>query len=119
LFVSGSLDFFQGLIAIVRSHYYSFDPNEVVVVDLTAWGWITLFWGSIVTLAGVGLLWRYEIARWAAIIISGLGIILELGFAGSAQFTLLALTVVALNVLVLYGLVVHWHDAPESPRTSE
>jgi hypothetical protein len=35
----------------------------------------------------------------------------QLGFVGSSQFPLWALTVVALNVVVLYGLIVHWDDA--------
>jgi hypothetical protein len=37
----------------------------------------------------------------------------QLGFVGSAQYTLWALTVLALTAVVLYGLIVRWEDRPE------
>jgi hypothetical protein len=117
--VSGSLDFFQGLIAIVRGHYYHFDPNEVLVIDLTAWGWVMLSWGSVVALSGLGLLLRSELARQWVILVCALGIILELGFAGSGQFTLWALTLIALYALVMYALFVHWDDASAPASASD
>jgi hypothetical protein len=117
--VSGSLAFFQGLIAIVRNHYYNVDPNEILVIDLTAWGWVMLFWGSIVALSGIGLLWRSETARWWVVCMCALGIILELGFAGSGQLTLWALTLIALYALVMYALFVHWDDASAPASASD
>jgi hypothetical protein len=109
LMLTGSLDFFEGLIAIVRDHYYALDPNEVLVVDLTTWGWILLFWGSAVALTGLGLWWRSTVARWFAVAITVLNIVGQLGFAGSNHYPLWGLTVIAINVLVLFVLIVHWH----------
>jgi len=109
LTLSGSLDFFQGLIAIVRDHYYSLDQTEILVVDLTAWGWILLFWGSVVALTGLGLWSRSSVARWFAIVVSSANILGELGFAGGPDFTLWGLVVITLNVVVLYALTLHWH----------
>src|SRR5262245_23734550 len=67
MMLAGAVDFFQGLIAVVREHYYTVDPDEILVVDLTAWGWILLFWGSVVALSGVALWSRSNIARWVAL----------------------------------------------------
>jgi hypothetical protein len=118
--VVGSLDFFQGLIAIVRNHYYNVDPNEILVVDLTAWGWILLLWGSVVALTGVGLWFRSSVARTVAIVVMVLNLILELGFAGGHNYPLWAVMSNAVTILVLYALIVHWDskDAVEGETES-
>jgi hypothetical protein len=113
--LAGAFDFFQGLIAIVRNHYYSLDSSEIIVVDLTTWGWILLFWGSLVALAGIGLWLRSNAARWVALTIVILNMIGELAFAGGHNYPLWALVVNALSVVVLYALVVRWNDQ-EVPR---
>ena len=110
--IIGMLDFFQGLIAIIRDQYYVVTPNQIVVFDLTTWGWITLIWGIVIGLAGLGLLSGAGWARWFAIVVGSLSFIVQLGFVGSAQYPLWALTVVALTAVVLYALIVRWEDAP-------
>ncbi len=109
--IIGSLDFFQGLIAIIRDEYYVLTPEQIVVFDLTTWGWITLLWGIVVALAGFGLLAAQSWARWFAIIVGSLNFIAQLGFVGSSQYPLWALTVLALTAVVLYALIVRWDEA--------
>jgi hypothetical protein len=113
MIIIGTLDFFEGLIAVIRGQYYVLTPNQIVVFDLRTWGWITLFWGIVVGLAGLGLLSGRGWARWFTIVVGSLNFIVQLGFVGSAQYPLWALTVLALTVVVLYGLIVHWDDARE------
>jgi hypothetical protein len=115
MLLTGSLDFFQGLIAIIKGQYYFLSPDEILVVDLTTWGWIVLFWGSVVALAGVGLLFfRSNLIRWVAVALTGLNVIGELGFAGGHNSPLWGLVVITLNIVVLYALIVRWHE-DESP----
>ena len=111
MLIIGSLDFFEGLIAIIRGQYYVLTPQQIVVFDLKTWGWITLIWGIIVALAGVGLLAGSGWARWFAIVVLSLNIIGQLGFVGAAAYPLWALTVLALSSVVLYALIVHWDQA--------
>jgi hypothetical protein len=106
----GTLDFFQGLIAVIRDQYYVLAPNQIIVFDLTTWGWITLIWGIVVALAGLGLLARSGWARWFAIVVGSLNFVVQLGFVGSSQYPLWALTVLALTFVVLYALIVRWDD---------
>jgi hypothetical protein len=107
----GALDFFQGLIAIVNDKYYTLSPNQILVVDLTTWGWIVLFWGSVVALAGVLLWFRSKVARGFAVAIVVLNVIGELGFAGGNHYPLWGLVVIALNIVILYALIMRWDDA--------
>lgn len=113
MIIIGSIDFFEGLIAVIRDKYYVLTPSQIVVFDLTTWGWITLIWGIVVALAGFGLLAGSRWARWFAIIAGSLNFIVQLGFVGGSQYPLWALTGLALTLVVLYGLIVRWDDARE------
>jgi hypothetical protein len=73
-----------------------------------------LIWGIVLMLAGSALLAGRSWARWFTIIVGSLNFIIQLGFVGSSQYTLWALTVLALNVLVLYALIVRWGDVRET-----
>lgn len=111
LLIIGILDFFQGLIAVIRGQYYVLTANQIIVFDIKTWGWITLIWGIIVALTGLGLTSGASWSRWVAILIATLSFFVQLGFVGSAQFTLWALTVLTLTIVVLYALIVRWDDA--------
>jgi len=114
MIIMGGLDFLQGLIAVIRGKYYVLTPNQIIVFDLKTWGWVTLIWGVVVALAGCGLLTRSSVARWFAIVAGSLNFIVQLGFVGSAQYPLWALTVLGLNVVVLYALIVRWGEVTEA-----
>jgi hypothetical protein len=114
MIVIGFLDFFQGLIGVIRDKYYVLTPQQIIVFDLTTWGWIMLIWGIIVALAGFALLAGQGWARWFTIVVASLNFIVQLGFVGSNQYPLWALVVMALNILVLYALIVRWSDVREA-----
>ena len=113
--LAGALDFFQGLIAIVRDDYYTFTPDQVIVFGLSTWGWLLLFWGSVVALTGLALWFRSSVARWFAVAVTGLNVIGELAFAGGNNYPLWGLVVTALNIVVLYALIMRWHGASAGP----
>ena len=113
MIVIGILNFIQGLIAIIRDNYFVLTPEQIIVFDLTAWGWIMLIWGILLALAGAALVAGRSWARWFTIVLASLNFIVQLAFVGSSQYTLWALTVLALDVLVLYALIVRWEDVRE------
>jgi hypothetical protein len=108
MIVIGSLDFFQGLIAVIRDKYYVLTPTQIIVFDMTTWGWLLMIWGVIVALAGIALGSGAGWARWFTIVVGSLNFFVQLGFVGTSQYPLWALTVVVLNILVLYALIVKW-----------
>ena len=115
MLIMGTVELCEGLIAILRDRYYEQSPQQIVVFDLKTWGWITLIWGIVVGLTGLGLLARQGWARWVAIVVGSLNFIVQLGFVGSRQYPLWALVALALNVVVLYALIVRWEEATPSP----
>jgi hypothetical protein len=114
----GALNVIQGLIAIIRDDYYLATPEQIIVFDLTTWGWVMLVWGAIVAFGGYALAMGAGWARWFTIVVVSLNVILQLSFVGSGQYTLWAVTVLALNVLVLYALTVRWKDVEEVRSTT-
>jgi hypothetical protein len=111
LLIVGSIDFFQGLIALFEDEYFVVTASGFLAVDLTAWGWIMLIWGVLLALAGVGLLGGQGWARWFAIVVVSLNFIAQLGFLGNSQYPLWSLTVMALNIIVLYALTARWSES--------
>jgi hypothetical protein len=106
----GALDVFEGLIAIIRDKYYVLAPNQIIVFDMTTWGWITLIWGLLLAFAGWGLISRAGWARWFTIIAGSINVIAQLAWFGSAQYPLWALTVITFQIVVLYALIVRWGE---------
>jgi len=104
----GSITFFEGLIAIIRDEYYVVTGKQVLVFDLTTWGWIMLFWGIILFLAGLGLAAKSSWARWFTIFAVGLNLLAQLGFLGNTQYPLWALVVIGLELMVLFALTARW-----------
>jgi hypothetical protein len=113
--IMGILDFIQGLIAIVRDNYYVLAPEQIIVFDLTTWGWIMLIWGIVLAVAGYALASGAEWARWFTILVGSVNFIVQLGFVGSNQYPLWALAVLGMTVLVLYALIVRWSDVKGGP----
>ena len=110
MIIMGALDFFEGLIAVIRGNYYVLTANQIIVFDMKTWGWVTLGWGIVIALVGFGVLAGSGFARWFAIVVASLNFIVELGFVGSSVYPLWSIAILALNVIILYALIVHWRD---------
>ena len=113
MLIVGSIDFMQGLIALIDDEYFVVTDAGLLVFDLTGWGWIMLIWGTLLVLAGLGLLSAQSWARWFAIVVVSLNFIAQLGFLGNTQYPLWSLTVMALNIVVLYALTARWSESTE------
>ncbi len=116
MLIIGGTDLFQGLIAVIRGSYYALTPNQIIVFDMTTWGWIMMIWGVILGAAGFGLLTGATWARWFTIIAGSLNFLIQLGFVGDSQYPLWALTSLTLTGFVLYAVTVRWSDASETLR---
>jgi hypothetical protein len=102
--LTGTFNVIDGIVALSRSKFYA--TNAVYVFsDLRTWGWITLIVGAVQVLAAFAILGGASWARWFGIAISALNVIGQLMFVQA--YPLWAITVVALDVLVIYALAVY------------
>src|SRR2546429_169250 len=99
LVVIGGIDFFEGMIAAIRGSYYAVTPNQIVVFDLTTWGWLTLIWGIILVLVGFGLLAGAGWARWTAIVALSLNFFQQLVLAVGPRHVKRDVALVAVGAL--------------------
>lgn len=110
--VVGVIDSVQGLIAVIRGGYFAraVTPDQIIIFDYTWWGVIMILWGIALALAGRALLSGMSWGRWFAIVAVCLNLIIQLLWTGSAAYPLWALCGIALSIIVLYALIVRWHD---------
>ena len=109
LIVVGFFNALDGLIAIINSNRLqgaaNGNANLPVTTNLQAWGWLVLIIGAVLIWAGFGV---FSGATWArAVGIFACSFNLVVMFAYTAHYPLWSLMVVAIDILVIYGLVVH------------
>ena len=111
ILIIGGLDVFQGLIALLEDNYYVVSKSGYLAVDLTAWGWALLIWGALLILTGLALIRGRTWARWVTLVLVTVNIFGILGFLGNTQNPIWALTVLTLNVIVIYALTARWTES--------
>jgi hypothetical protein len=111
ILIIGGLDVFQGLIALLEDNYFVVSRSGYLAVDLTAWGWGLVIWGALLILTGLALMRGRTWARWVTLVLVTVNIFGILGFLGNTQNPIWALTVLTLNVIVLYALTARWTES--------
>jgi hypothetical protein len=98
------LNIIYGIAAIGSANFYVADA-QYVISDLNTWGWAMVVIGVIQFSAASALLLGATWGRWIGIVSAGVNAIVQLlAIPGSPW---LSLALFALDVLILYGLIVH------------
>ena len=110
LVIVGALDILQGFVGILKDEYVVATPKGLAIVDVTTWGWMTLLWGVLLVLVGLGLLGGAGWSRWFAIIGVAVNAIGQIAFMANypQAYPLWNILIVTLNILVLYALTARW-----------
>ncbi|MFC5262576.1 hypothetical protein ACFPJ1_10720 [Kribbella qitaiheensis] len=108
LLIIGGVNIFQGFIALFDDEHLVVTPENLILVDLTGWGWVLLISGLIMVAAGLGLLAAQTWARITAIVIVIVHAIIQIAWLGA--YPVWSLLMIALDVVVLYALTAGWSD---------
>jgi hypothetical protein len=109
MFLVGSFQVIQGIVAIFDDGYYRVTNSGLVVnIDYTAWGWIHLLLGILLILSGVGVLAGNLAARAVAVLLAGLSAIANLVFIEA--YPLWSVIIITVDVLVIYAVTVHGRE---------
>jgi hypothetical protein len=112
LAIIGTLNVFQGIIALFDDRRVILLPQQLVIVDITGWGWTLLISGALMAVAGVGLLTAQTWARIAAIVLVGLHAVIQVAWLGA--YPVWSLLMIALDTVVLYALTARWSGVREA-----
>ena len=108
MILAGTMQFLQGLVALVNDNFYVKGEEYIFRFDLTTWGWIHLVAGLVLALAGAALLGGAVWARTLAVVIAGLSILAN--FVWMPHYPVWSLTVIAFDVFVIWAVLAHGRD---------
>jgi len=109
LCIAGCVNVMQGIVALLDEGYFLVpDGDDLLLVDYTAWGVVSIAWGALAIAAAVGVFATKGWARWAAVTIAGLNILIQIGFL--AAYPIWSALIIAFDVLVIFALTAHWAE---------
>ena len=100
--------FFQGLmglLALLNGNFFVVDAGSLVVFNMATWGWIHLLVGALLAVAGLSVLKGNAFGRTVGALLAVLSLVGTLALVAASPVW--SVIVIALDLLVLYGLVVH------------
>jgi hypothetical protein len=100
----GILNIVYGLAAIDSSKLFTANATYVLT-DLNTWGWVLLVVGAVQFLGAFAIWAGSEWGRWVGIVSAGANAMVQMFFIPA--FPLLSVTLFAVDVLVIYGLVTY------------
>ena len=100
----GIFTFIDGILAISSSKVFTANATYVFS-GLHTWGWIITILGALAVVAAFAVFTGSELARWFGIAVAGLNAIGQLMFVHANTWW--AISMFALNILVIYGLAAY------------
>ena len=110
LLVLGAVQAYVAFVAFFSSSYL-YVPSSALAVRLNyaTWGWLQLTMGVLMVAAGYGLLAGQKWARVVAVVLACLSAIANMTFI--AAYPWWAVTIIVLDVVVIYAVTVHGAEA--------
>jgi hypothetical protein len=105
LIIGGFLNAFYGLVAVVNDEWVVWTNRTSMLLDLTQWGWVHIVVGLVVALSGFGILTGNVLARTVGVIVASLSLIANFFFIPA--YPLWAITIMLIDAIVIWALVVH------------
>jgi hypothetical protein len=109
MMMAGGFHALMGLVALFQDDYYVTTSSGLALTfDYTQWGWTHLVLGAVVFAAGLGLFLGQTWARVVGVVLAVVSALANMLFIGA--YPLWSITVITLDVLVIYALVVHGRE---------
>jgi hypothetical protein len=106
--MSGLFQAFAGLVALFENEFYVATRNHLFQFDATSWGWIHLLVGLVVAAAGFAVMAGRTWGRVVGITLAVLSAVANFAFIPYYPFW--SLTVIALDIFVIWALTAHGRD---------
>jgi len=111
--VVGVFDLIEGIVALFKDSYYLVAPSGLVLnVNYTTWGWTHIAIGAVLIATALGLFAGQTWARVLGVVIAVLSAIVN--FAFIPAYPLWAISVIAIDVFIIYALTAHGAEMKEA-----
>jgi hypothetical protein len=117
LIVTGAINVIQGLAAMFTPGFFIASEEQMLVLEYGAWGVLLGLWGLVLVVAGLAVLSGSTWTRFLSIVLASLNAIAQLVFL--IAMPLWSVVVIALDVLVIYGLTAGWPPAIRGEQDQE
>jgi uncharacterized membrane protein HdeD (DUF308 family) len=104
LAIVGTLNLIDGIAAVSNSTFFVGEA-KFILSGLNTWGWVLIVMGVVQGLTAIGVWMRTTGVRWLGVTIAALNAIAQMFMMPS--YPLWSLLLFTLDILVIYGLVVH------------
>jgi hypothetical protein len=111
MMIGGGLQATHGLIAAINDEWVVWGNSANLYLDLSTWGWVNMIVGTIVFLAGLGVLSGNLLARIIGVVVASLSLVSNFLFLPA--YPIWATIVIILDVIVIFALTVHGREARE------
>jgi hypothetical protein len=111
----GAINAIQGLAALFRDADYWVrlsGDGGAMTFNVTAWGWIHLIFGILLVIVGILLIQGSTFARVVGIGLIALNMLSQ--FAWAPVYPFWALIVIALDIVIIYALIVHGRELKQA-----
>lgn len=108
----GVFNVINGLVAIFNRGFLAQIGGRVLVFNITGWGWVHLLIGILLIVTGTALSAGQTWARMVGIVLVVLNAIAHM--LSLPAYPLWSLLVIAIDIFVLYALIVHGEEAKYS-----
>lgn len=112
MIIGGVFNAMEGVVALARNEIYVATPRYLFAFDLTTWGWIQLVVGVVVLIAGIGVVRGQLWGRLVGMTLAAVSMLAN--FAFIPYYPLWSLSIIALNVFVIWALCVYNRDTAAS-----
>jgi hypothetical protein len=83
--------------------------DDLLLVNIDAWGVIMICWGALLAAGGFGLTRAAGWARWFAVAVAFVDVLLQVGFL--AAYPIWSAILILLDVVVIFALTARWSEA--------
>lgn len=105
MIISGVLNSIYGLIAIFNPTWELFDGVNLLLFDLSGWGWLHLLIGIVVLFAGVLIFSGSAFAQIVGVVLACISIVAN--FLWMPAYPFWSIVIIAVDVLIIWAIIGH------------
>jgi hypothetical protein len=105
MILAGVFQSIAGLVALFNDNFYVVTDNNLLLFDITGWGWAHLVLGVLLFVAGASVLSGNMFGRVVGVVLATVSAVANLLFIPA--YPLWSILVIVIDLLIIHSLVVH------------